>query len=142
MVNGLAQFRAHFGSYNDKYILIGGTACSIALEEADLKFRVTKDLDIVLCVEALDSGFARAFWEFVYKGRYKHQQKSSGKKLFYRFKDPADPDFPETLELFSRKPDALNIGADAHFTPIPLDDELLPEGIHRLSWSAGAARQN
>ena len=42
-------------------MLFGGTACDLALTEAGLQFRATKDLDIVLCIEALDAAFARAF---------------------------------------------------------------------------------
>ena len=47
MVKGLDQFRAHFEDFNDRYVLIGGAACFLALDEAGLDFRVTKDLDIV-----------------------------------------------------------------------------------------------
>ena len=61
MVKGIDQFRAHFEGFNDRYVLIGGAACYLAMEEAGLDFRVTKDLDIVLCVEALDAEFVDAF---------------------------------------------------------------------------------
>ena len=123
MVKGIDQFRAHFEDFNDRYVLIGGAACFLALDEAGLDFRVTKDLDIVLCVEALDAEFAATFWAFVKKGKYKNTQKSTGKKLFYRFYDPEDAAFPYMLELFSRIPDALKLSDDAHLTPIPVDEE-------------------
>jgi len=32
MVRGLAKFKEHFQSYSDRYVLIGGTACSLAME--------------------------------------------------------------------------------------------------------------
>ena len=32
MVKGLEKFKEHFSEFNDQYILIGGTACSMALE--------------------------------------------------------------------------------------------------------------
>lgn len=123
MVKGIDQFRTHFEDFNDRYVLIGGAACFLALDEAGLQFRATKDLDIVLCVEALDAEFARAFWNFVKRGKYKNTQKSTGKKLFYRFYDPEDGTFPYMLELFSRIPDALKLTGDAHLTPIPVDEE-------------------
>ena len=53
------------------------------MEEAGLDFRATKDLDIVLCIEALNSEFVKAFWEFIKMGKYRIQEKSTGKKLFY-----------------------------------------------------------
>jgi len=85
MVKGIDQFKTHFERFNDRYVLIGGTACYLAMEDAGLDFRVTKDLDIVLYVEALDVEFVGAFWDFVKKGGYQNRQRSTGKKLFYRF---------------------------------------------------------
>ncbi len=123
MVRGLKIFQEHFRKYTHQFVLIGGTACDLAMEEAGLDFRGTKDLDIVLCLESLDNDFAAAFWEFIRAGRYQHQQKSTGKKLFYRFHTPADKDYPFMLELFSRVPDAIKIGDDSHLTPIPVDEE-------------------
>jgi hypothetical protein len=69
MVKGIDQFRAHFEDFRDRYVLIGGAACFLALDEAGLGFRVTKDLDIVLCVEALDAEFVGAFWRFIEQGK-------------------------------------------------------------------------
>jgi hypothetical protein len=124
MVIGLDRFKAHFEPFADRYVLIGGTACSIAMEDVGLEFRATKDLDIVLCVEALDGDFVKAFWEFIRNGNYVIQEKSTGKKQFYRFKSPEDGSYPVMLELFSRVPDALTIGDDSHLTPIPMDEEV------------------
>lgn len=85
MVRGLDRFKEHFAVFADHYVLIGGTACTLVMEEAGLDFRATKDLDIVLCIEAksLDREFGKAFWEFIQKGGYQHRQKSTGKELFY-----------------------------------------------------------
>ena len=68
MVRGLEQFKKHFAQFADRYVLIGGTACTILMEEAGLEFRATKDLDIVLCIEALDREFGKAFWQFIQTG--------------------------------------------------------------------------
>ena len=85
MVRGLDSFKAHFEGYEANYVLIGGTTASLAMDEAGLKFRATVDLDIVLCVEALDPDFVRKFWEFVQTGNYQNRQKSTGDRQFYRF---------------------------------------------------------
>lgn len=122
MVRGLARFKAHFQGYADRYVLIGGTASALALEGVGLGFRATKDLDIVLCVEALDGAFVRAFWDFIRLGGYKNRQRSTGRTLYYRFDDPEDETFPVMLELFSRTPDALSIRPESHLTPIPVDE--------------------
>lgn len=124
MVRGLEHFKKYFKDFTDQYVLIGGVACSVVMEAVGLDFRATKDLDIVLCVETLNDGFVSRFWDYVNAGKYENRQKSTGKKLFYRFYDPHDQTFPKMLELFSRKPDALDIGEDSFLTPIPTEEDL------------------
>lgn len=124
MVRGLEVFRDQFANFADNYILIGGTACTLAMEEKGLPFRATKDLDVVLCLEVLESKFIEAFWEFIKTGNYQHKQQSTGKKLFYRFYAPQDSSYPQMLELFSRKPDAITLQKGVHLTPIPTSDEI------------------
>jgi hypothetical protein len=94
------------------------------MDEAGLQFRATADLDIVLCVEALDPDFVRKFWEFVQAGNYQNRQKSTGERQFYRFYDPEDQRFPEMLELFSKRPDALAYEGEGHLTPIAMGEEV------------------
>ena len=53
MVTGLNVFRDYFADDTDKYVLIGGVACDIVFTSNDATFRATKDLDMVLIVEAL-----------------------------------------------------------------------------------------
>jgi hypothetical protein len=124
MVRGLDKFKDYFRGYENNYVLIGGTASTLAMEKAGLQFRATVDLDIVLCVEALDADFVRRFWEFVREGNYQNRQKSTGERQFYRFYRPEDQSFPEMLELFSRLPDALTFEGEGHLTPIPMDEEV------------------
>jgi predicted nucleotidyltransferase len=80
MVKGIEKFRAHFKDHKDKFILIGGTACDILMDEVDLEFRATKDIDIVLIVEAIDPEFVKVFWDFIKQGSYENIQKSTGEK--------------------------------------------------------------
>ena len=125
MVRGLELFREHFKGFEDRYILIGGTASSIVMEQAGVYFRATKVLDIVLCSDSFDSDFAKRFWEFVKNGEYSNRQKSTGKKLFYRFHSPQNTEFPYMLELFARVPDSLEFtGDDQKLTPIPVENDV------------------
>lgn len=124
MVIGLDKFRIHFAAFTDRYVLIGGTACAILMEEVGLEFRATKDLDIVLCVEALDKEFGKAFWQFIRDGNYKYQQKSTGKRQLYRFYEPQNLGYPVMLELFSRIPDVITLEDESHLTPIPIDEDI------------------
>ncbi|MDF3833058.1 nucleotidyl transferase AbiEii/AbiGii toxin family protein [Cupriavidus basilensis] len=123
MVRGLDVFQSWFSAYADQYVLIGGTAASLTMEEAGLAFRATKDLDIVLHVEALTPAFGEAFWQFVEAGGYEIRQASdTGKPIFYRFQKPADDRYPVMIELFARAPDGLQPAEDSQLTPIPLDE--------------------
>ena len=87
-----------------------------------LDFRATKDLDIVLVVEALDSAFASRFWAFVEEGDYEIRESSESAKVLYRFQKPKAEGYPAMLELFSRAPEGLTLGGDAHLTPLPIDE--------------------
>ena len=57
VIKGLETFRNHFKDYNDSYVILGGTACNEWFFEADLKFRLTKDVDMVLLLEAMEETF-------------------------------------------------------------------------------------
>ncbi|MBN1342444.1 MAG: hypothetical protein JXQ73_07175 [Phycisphaerae bacterium] len=124
MVKGLDLFRKHFSRFADRYVLIGGTACDLIMTNAGLQFRATKDLDIVLCIEALDAAFAEAFWEFITVGQYQLWETATGERRFYRFEKPVSAAHPAMLELFSRVPDALTVAEGSRLTPIPVDDEV------------------
>src|SRR3989304_7931645 len=95
VVRGLDVFREYFAGHADQFVLIGGTAATLAMEDAGLEFRATKDLDIVLHIEALNAAFGEVFWKFVEKGRYKIRQASdTGKPVFYRFQKQAKERIP------------------------------------------------
>lgn len=123
MVKGLDVFQGWFAEYANQYVLIGGTAATLTMEEAGLAFRATKDLDIVLHVEALTPAFGAAFWKFVEAGGYEIRQASdTGKPIFYRFQKPTDDRYPVMVELFARAPDGLKPAEGSQLTPIPLDE--------------------
>lgn len=124
MVRGLELFRDRFAAYPDAYILIGGAASDLVMDSAGLQFRATKDLDIVLCVEALDDAFVEEFWRFVQDGGYEVRERSAGPRTYYRFQRPTNEAYPAMLELFSRKPDAIQIPEGAHLTPLPTDSDI------------------
>ena len=124
MVYGIEKFKEYFNDYTGQYVFIGGTACDILLDEIGDPFRVTKDLDIVLIIEALDESFGLKLWEFIEDGGYEHRQKSTGKEQFYRFSKPSKTGFPAMIELFSRKPEKINLHFDSILTPIHISDSV------------------
>lgn len=121
---GLSVFKEYFKDYAEQYVLIGGAACDIIFEEQDTAFRATKDLDMVLIVEALTPEFGRRFWQFVQDGGYENRAKSTGAPQFYRFDKPKSSGFPYMIELFSRTEDTLRSDDVGPCIPLPLGDEI------------------
>lgn len=124
MVTGIDKFKEYFAEYENNYIIIGGTACDILEENAGQIPRATKDIDIILIVEALSPEFVKQFWEFVKAGNYSTRQRGNGENEYFRFLKPQTKGFPLQVELFSRKPDVLEIAKDTVLTPIPVDEDL------------------
>lgn len=124
MVRGLDIFKKYFEHYPDNYVIIGGTACDIIIDEAGFVPRATKDIDLILVVEALTSDFVKQFWKFINDGKYQQREKSNDEREYYRFIKPENIDFPHQIELFSRTPDVIVLEGEAHLTPIPVDDDL------------------
>lgn len=124
MIKGLDQFKTYFAEFPENYLIIGGTAREIIIEDAGFKPKGTRDIDMILVIEALSAEFVIQFWQFVQDGSYEHQEKSSGEPQYYRFYNPANQEFPYMIELFSRKPDGVLLNEPAHLTPIPVEDEL------------------
>ena len=124
MVLGIERFREWFRGCEDHYAIIGGTACDLLMAEEGLAFRGTKDIDLVLIVEAISSEFGRRFWEFVRNAGYEHCNKSTGQPQFYRFTHPTESGYPFMIELFSRKVDAIELPEEAVLTPLPIDEDV------------------
>ena len=65
MVKGLDMFRKYFADYEEQYVLIGGAAGDIEFESNEASFRATRDLDMVLIIEALTPEFGGRIWQFI-----------------------------------------------------------------------------
>ncbi len=124
MMKGLDIFRDYFQAYSEQYVIIGGTACDIIFEEQDVAFRATKDLDLVLIVEALTPEFGQKFWQFIRDGSYENRAKSSGAPQFYRFDKPKNTAFPYMIELFSQATETFQSNAVGPCVPLPMSNEL------------------
>lgn len=75
MVTGIERWKEYFNDYKDKYVLIGGAACNLLEEELDMNPRATKDLDLVLVVEALTPDFGARLWDFIKSANYADRSK-------------------------------------------------------------------
>lgn len=124
MVTGIDSFKEWFKGFEEQYVIIGGTACDILMTEEGMDFRATKDIDLVLIVEAISADFGRTFWEYVKAAGYQHCNKSFGVPQFYRFSHPVSKQYPAMVELFTRRLDAIPLPEDAVLTPLPMEDDI------------------
>ncbi len=124
MVRGFESFRTHFKGYEDCYTIIGGTACDILMSEAALDFRATKDIDMILLIENRFQEFAPVFWEYVRAGGYQCGWSNSELPHFYRFTEPQAPNYPQMIELFSKRPDFQMEHSEIHLTPLPVSEDI------------------
>lgn len=139
MVRGLDLFVKTFIEYNNQYVLIGGSACFVLFQDAGLESRRTKDLDVVLCLEALTIDFLDALMHFIDEGGYLIKEKSNGKKVLYRFTTPENKLYPAQIELFTARVLDAKVTGKNRYTPIKIDDQnlsisalLLDESYYKL----------
>lgn len=126
-IRGLDVFGHYFSAFQHQYVLIGGVASWLTMDASGQAFRATKDLDIVLVIEALDAEFVSAFWAFIHEGGYAIRQvvgTGGQRPVFYRFQNPGDESYPAQIELFSRAPEGIEHSENATLTPVPTDESV------------------
>lgn len=144
------DFFKTFETYKNDYVVIGGNAASILIENQYGTFRQTQDYDIVVLFENVENGFAKVFFEYIEQHGYNFSSgHSKDQHQYYRFNNPDDSNCPKMIEMFSRKPLNYNLKEDNNKTPlhfeegpslsaIVLDDDyytVLKEGKQILSFS-------
>ncbi|MGL4520887.1 MAG: hypothetical protein ACRCUJ_14780 [Phocaeicola sp.] len=127
-MKGIDKIQEYLGEFKSNYVIIGGTAANLNLELHGQKGRVTKDIDMIVVCEAINSVYVERFWQFIKSGGYKLWQvktdNGESRSCFYRFINPENEGYPEYIELFSRKPDIISLPEDAHLVHIPTDEYL------------------
>lgn len=124
MIPGFKSFQEWFRGYEAQYAIIGGTACDLLMSDEGLTFRATKDIDLVLIIEAISPEFGQHFWEYIIQAGYEHLNKSTGAPQFYRFSHPKNSDYPFMIELFTRHLAGFHLPSDAVLTPLPIDENI------------------
>lgn len=127
-MEGLEKFREAFAEFSDNYVIIGGTACDIAMTETVVRPRATHDIDMIVIVENMTAAFGGRFWEFVREAGYRperrrHGEGESPKYELYRFLDGKDG-YPEMIELLSRHPDVLGEPKGLVIEPLPVGEDV------------------
>ena len=127
-MEGLEKFREAFEAFSENYVIIGGTACDIAMTGTVVRPRATHDIDMVVIVEKMTVQFAEHFWQFIREGGYRPERRRQTegevpKYELYRFVD-GKPGYPAMIELLSRHPDILGEPKGLTIEPIPVDEDV------------------
>ena len=126
-MEGLEKFREAFAEFPDNYVVIGGTACDIAMTGTVVRPRATHDIDMIVIAENITETFGERLWQFVREAGYrpekrKHIEGESTKYELYRFLD-GKVGYPEMIELLSRHPNVLGEPKGFVIEPLPLGDD-------------------
>lgn len=108
-MEGLEKFCEAFAEFTNNYVVIGGTACDIAMTGTVVRPRATHDIDMIVIVENMTEAFGERFWQFVREAGYRPEKRKqtdneSPSYELYRFLDGKDG-YPEMIELLSRHSD-------------------------------------
>ena len=118
---GIDHFLAHLKGLEDQYVVIGGGAAAILMEQEGLEFRATRDVDLVLLTNSSTELNGR-ITEYVNLGRFKIKERTEGAPRYYRFRDPQDATFPEMIEIFARNDQNIELTEGQYIIPIQNDD--------------------
>lgn len=118
MIRGLEHFRTFFKDHSENFVLIGGVASYLLLEEAGApKVRATKDLDIVVMAKPTKD-FQVGIKQYIKQGGYEIQKGVNDQASFYRFQKPADDKFPFMLEFFASADANFDLYPEQHIIPM------------------------
>ena len=126
MIKGIEKIKTYLGDYPGSYVIIGGTACSILMDEAGLKFRSTSDVDMILLAGECPPEFLRQLQAMIRDGGYARGWKKDGEVYYFRFDKPTNPAFPEMVEFFSGDINGMEELTDRKYLRLSPDDDFSP----------------
>ena len=125
-IQGLEHFANYFSDVSEMFVIVGGVASALLMEDAGEEFRPTKDIDLVIVANP-STDLTTKLKKYIDEAGYKIQEKD-GKESFYRFREPKNTDYPKQVEIFSNNPGGITLLDGQHIIPV----ETAPE-VGRLS---------
>ena len=120
MIQGIDKFKEYFIEYTDNYVIIGGLATALLMDNYGFLARATKDVDMMVISKDDDEEFLIKLLKFIEIAGYKTKQrtKNENKRNLFRFLDSDDKEYPEQIELFAVHDENSVIYTDSHIIPI------------------------
>lgn len=120
-LKGLDHFSDYFKDEQDLFVIIGGMACAVTMDEVGFDFRATKDIDIVIVAHP-SYRFTSKLKKYVTDGGYQISSGKNGQNGFYRFLKPKDNNYPQQLEVFAKNFEELELGEGQYIIPVETED--------------------
>ena len=117
---GIDHFLGHLKGLESEYVVIGGGAAAILMDQEGLEFRATRDVDLVLLTNASVALNARIS-DYIQLGGFKIKEATEGTPKYFRFRDPDDVAFPEMIEIFARNEQKIELVEGQYIIPVQND---------------------
>ena len=101
-IRGIEHFTKYFKEFKNDYVIIGGGASAILLEDVGLEFRATKDIDIVILTNS-SRELNKKICKYVDDGGYKTKSGNKSGPRYYRFAHPTNILYPQNNRDFRKK---------------------------------------
>ncbi|MBN8538464.1 MAG: hypothetical protein J0M15_15535 [Deltaproteobacteria bacterium] len=117
--HGFDHFCTYLIGLEKHYVIIGGGAAAILMEDEGLEFRATKDVDLVVLGRSEDLN--TRILSYVEEGEYKTKEATEGTPRYYRFREPDKKECPALIEIFARNELKLELAEGQYIIPIKDD---------------------
>lgn len=117
--HGFDHFCNYLKGLEEHYVIIGGGAASILMDDEGMEFRATKDVDLVILTRSKELN-ARLL-AYIADGGYKTREASKSEPRYYRFRYPENKDCPPMIEIFARNESSLELKDGQYIIPVKED---------------------
>jgi len=126
---GLSHFQQYCKDLEEMYVVVGGFATVMLLDEGlgDGHGKATHDIDLVLLTTS-SIEMSQRIKQYVQEGKYEIQKGNKDQYHYYRFVKPEIEGFAKEIELFASNENDLKLDESQRI--IPIDPE---EGLYSLS---------
>lgn len=118
--HGFDHFCNYMAGLEDQFVIIGGSAASVLMEEQELEFRPTKDIDLVILTNTSGELNTRIS-AYVKAGEYSVKEATEGSPRYYRFSSPVGAEYPKIVEVFARNESEIVLDDGQYIIPIAND---------------------
>lgn len=126
---GLSHFQEYCKEFDEHYVVVGGFATVMLLDEelGEGHGKATFDIDLVLLTNN-SVELSQRIKQYITDGKYDIQVGEKDRYKYYRFNNPKEENFAKEIELFASNENKLEL--DDKQRILPIDPE---EGLYSLS---------